>query len=179
MPKRITSWVLFFPTPARLPNIRISLSIFPPGSCGCQFFFYQPQPNLPPRLNCPFPKLSKASPLATRQVSCMVKAVGGSGSRSAGELLSAWPARCSPGKAPVSSEEQTGWPTSLPGNLSGCPTGQYPQQEPDFSTTKWPLLLPGLHVQLQPLLTQCAASSRGSLLTAGGKDARAGEAEEA
>lgn len=108
MPKRITSWVLFFPTPARLPNIRISLSIFPPGSCGCQFFFYQPQPNLPPRLNCPFPKLSKASPLATRQVSCMVKAVGGSGSRSAGELLSAWPARCSPGKAPVSSEEQGG-----------------------------------------------------------------------
>lgn len=153
MPKRITSWVLFFPTPARLPNIRISLSIFPPGSCGCQFFFYQPQPNLPPRLNCPFPKLSKASPLATWQVSCMVKAVGGNGSRSARELVSAWPARCSPGKAPVSSEEQTGWPTSLPGNLSGCPTGQYPQQEPDFSTTKWPLILPGLHVQLQPLLT--------------------------
>lgn len=47
------------------PTSSISLSIFPPGPCRCQFFFYQPQPSLPPRLNCPFPKLSKVSPLAT------------------------------------------------------------------------------------------------------------------
>lgn len=37
-----------------------------PGPFGCQFFFYQPQPSLPSRSNCPLPKLSKARPLATR-----------------------------------------------------------------------------------------------------------------
>lgn len=77
--------------PARLPNTQYLPVYFLQVSLDASFSSTNP---------CQaFPKLSKARPLATCNVMIKARAAkGGSGSRSAGKLLSAWPARSAPGR---------------------------------------------------------------------------------